>query len=253
MSRLQKVLPWVGVLLCVLSGGALHAEEVTVAVAANFSAPVQKIAATFTAATGHKATVVVGSTGKLYAQIKNGAPFQVLLSADDETPTRLSKEGTAVSGSQFTYATGRLVLWSRQTGLVDAKGEVLRSGRFDHLALADPKLAPYGAAAVDVMAKLGLTASLQPKLVQGESIGQAYQFVFSGNAALGFVALSQVMVEGKLIEGSAWVAPAAMHSPLRQDAIVLNAGKDSVAAAAFMAFLRSDAAKAVIRSFGYEV
>lgn len=252
MTSWQKVLRWVGVLL-VLSCSALHAEEVTVAVAANFSAPVQKIAAAFATATGHKATVVVGSTGKLYAQIKNGGPFHVLLSADDETATRLGKEGAGVAASQFTYATGRLVLWSRQAGVVDDKGEVLRSGRFEHLALADPKLAPYGAAAVDVMAKLGLTASLQPKLVQGESIGQAYQFVFSGNAALGFVALSQVMVEGKVAEGSAWVVPAHLHSPLRQDAIVLNAGKDNAAAAAFMAFLRSDAARALIRSFGYEV
>ena len=252
MTSLQKVLRWVAVLV-VLSGSALHAEEVTVAVAANFSAPMQKIVAAFAAATGHKAVVVTGSTGKLYAQIKNGAPFQVLLSADDEIPTRLGKEGVGVAASQFTYATGRLVLWSRQAGVVDDKGEVVRSGRFDHLALADPKLAPYGAAAVDVMAKLGLTASLQPKLVQGESIGQAYQFVFSGNAALGFVALSQVMVEGKVAEGSAWVVPAHLHSPLRQDAIVLNAGKNNAAAAAFMAFLRSDAAKALIRSFGYEV
>ncbi len=252
MVLLKPLLRWAAA-LALLAGQALHAEEVTVAVAANFSAPAQKIATAFAAATGHKATVVVGSTGKLYAQIKNGAPFQVLLSADDETPTRLGKEGAGVAGSQFTYATGRLVLWSRQAGVVDDKGEVLRGGQFAHLALADPKLAPYGAAAVDVMAKLGLTASLQPKLVQGESIGQVYQFVFSGNAALGFVALSQVMVEGKIAQGSAWVVPANLHSPLRQDAIVLNAGKDSAAVAAFMAFLRSDAAKAVIRSFGYEV
>jgi len=255
MNLLQKFLRGAGVyaLLASLASGALHAEEVTVAVAANFSAPAQKIAAAFAAATGHKAIVVVGSTGKLYAQIKNGAPFQVLLSADDETPTRLGKERVGVAASQFTYATGRLVLWSRQAGVVDDKGEVLRSGQFAHLALADPKLAPYGAAAVDVMSKLGLTASLQPKLVQGESIGQAYQFVFTGNATLGFVALSQVMVQGKITEGSAWVVPASMHSPLRQDAIVLNAGKNSAAASAFMAYLRSDAAKAVIRSFGYDV
>ena len=255
MNLLQKFLRGASVyaLLASLASGALHAEEVTVAVAANFSAPAQKIAAAFAAATGHKAIVVVGSTGKLYAQIKNGAPFQVLLSADDETPSRLGKEGAGVAASQFTYATGRLVLWSRQAGVVDDKGEVLRSGQFAHLALADPKLAPYGAAAVDVMSKLGLTASLQPKLVQGESIGQAYQFVFTGNATLGFVALSQVMVEGKITEGSAWVVPASMHSPLRQDAIVLNAGKNSAAASAFMAYLRSDAAKAVIRSFGYDV
>lgn len=249
---MNTLLRW-ALALTLLAGQVLHAEEVTVAVAANFSAPVQKIATAFAAATGHKATVVVGSTGKLYAQIKNGAPFQVLLSADDETPTRLAKEGAGLAASQFTYATGRLVLWSRQAGVVDDKGEVLRSGRFEHLALADPKLAPYGAAAVEVMAKLGVASSLQGKLVQGESIGQAYQFVSTGNAALGFVALSQVMVEGKVAEGSAWVVPAALHSPLRQDAIVLNAGKDSAAAVAFMAFLRSDAAKAVIRNFGYEV
>lgn len=255
MNFRQKILHGARVLalLAPFASGALHAEEVIVAVAANFSAPVQKIAAAFATTTGHKATVVVGSTGKLYAQIKNGAPFQVLLSADDEAPRRLGKEGSAVAASQFTYATGRLVLWSRQAGVVDDKGEVLRGGRFDHLALADPKLAPYGAAAVEVMTKLGLAASLQPKLVQGESIGQAYQFAVTGNAALGFVALSQVMVDGKIAQGSAWVVPAAMHSPLRQDAIVLNTGKDKAAATAFMAFLRSDAAKAVIRSFGYEV
>lgn len=251
MPPITSILRWAGV-LSLLASSALHAEEVTVAVAANFSAPVQKIATAFAAATGHKATVVVGSTGKLYAQIKNGAPFQVLLSADDETPTRLGKEGAGVAVSQFTYATGRLVLWSRQSDVVDDKGEVLRSGRFEHLALADPKLAPYGAAAVEVMTKLGVAASLSPKLVQGESIGQAYQFVSTGNATLGFVALSQVMVDGKIAEGSAWVVPTNLHTPLRQDAIVLNAGKDNVAAVAFMAFLRSDAAKAVIRSFGYE-
>ncbi|MDR7304929.1 molybdate ABC transporter substrate-binding protein [Rhodoferax saidenbachensis] len=251
MTPIKSILRWAGV-LALLASNALHAEEVTVAVAANFSAPVQKIAAAFAAATGHKATVVVGSTGKLYAQIKNGAPFQVLLSADDETPTRLGKEGAGVAASQFTYATGRLVLWSRQSGVVDDKGEVLRSGRFEHLALADPKLAPYGAAAVEVMTKLGVAASLGPKLVQGESIGQTYQFVSSGNATLGFVALSQVMVDGKIAEGSAWVVPTNLHTPLRQDAIVLNAGKDNAATAAFMVFLRSDAAKAVIRSFGYE-
>lgn len=250
VTPMKKILRW-ACALAVLASSALYAAEVTVAVAANFSAPVQKIAAAFAAATGHKATVVVGSTGKLYAQIKNGAPFQVLLSADDETPTRLGKEGAGVAASQFTYATGRLVLWSRQSGVVDDKGEVLRSGRFEHLALADPKLAPYGAAAVEVMSKLGLTASLNPKLVQGESIGQAYQFVYTGNATLGFVALSQVMLDGKIAEGSAWVVPATLHTPLRHDAIVLNAGKDNAAAAAFMAFLRSDAAKAVIRSFGY--
>lgn len=230
-----------------------QADEVTVAVAANFSAPAQKIATAFAAATGHKASVVVGSTGKLYAQIKNGAPFGVLLSADDETPRRLAQEGAGVAASQFTYATGRLVLWSRQAGLVDGKGDVLQGTAFNHLSIADPKVAPYGAAAIEVMTKLGVLPKLQGRLVQGESIGQAHQFVASGNAQLGFVALSQVMQDGKIAEGSAWVVPANMHTALKQDAIVLTAAKDNAAALAFVAYLRSDATKTLIRSYGYEV
>ncbi len=243
---------WVTWVLALLALSA-RAEEVTVAVAANFSAPAQKIATAFAAATGHKATVVVGSTGKLYAQIKNGAPFQILLSADDETPSRLAREGAGVGSSQFTYATGRLVLWSRQAGLVDDKGAVLQGTAFNHLSVADPRGAPYGAAAMEVLNKLGLLPKVQGRLVQGESIGQAHQFVASGNAQLGFVALSQVMQDGKITEGSAWVVPASMHTPLKQDAIVLAPAKDSVAAQAFMAYLRSDASKALIRGYGYEV
>lgn len=230
-----------------------QADEVTVAVAANFSAPAQKIATAFAAATGHKATVVVGSTGKLYAQIKNGAPFGVLLSADDETPRRLAQEGAGVPTSQFTYATGRLVLWSRQAGLVDDKGDVLQGTAFNHLSIADPKVAPYGAAAMEVMTKLGVLPKVQARLVQGESIGQAHQFVASGNAQLGFVALSQVMQDGKITEGSAWVVPANMHTALKQDAIVLTTAKDNAAALAFVAYLRSDATKTLIRGYGYEV
>ena len=236
-----------------LGGIGLHAEEVTVAVAANFTVPAQKIVAAFAAATGHSAKLVPGSTGKLYAQIKNGAPFQVLLSADDETPKRLAQEGAALASTEFTYATGRLVLWSKQPGLVDPKGAVLMGNGFSRLAVADPKLAPYGAAAMEVLAKLGLQAQVQARLVQGENIGQTYQFVFSGNAPLGFVALSQVMVDGKVQEGSAWVVPEQLHTPIRQDAIVLNAGKGNAAASAFVDYLRSEPAKAVMRSFGYDV
>jgi molybdate transport system substrate-binding protein len=240
-------------LWCMASGVLARAAEVTVAVAANFSAPAQKLVAAFAAATGHQAKLVVGSTGKLYAQVKNGAPFQVFLSADDATPRRLVSEDLAVAGSQITYATGRLVLWSRQAGRVDAQGVVLKQGNFAHLALADPKLAPYGAAAMDVLGYLGLQTALQPKLVQGESIGQTFQFVSSGNAEMGFVALSQVMQDGKIPEGSAWVVPASMHAALKQDAVLLQRGKDNAAAAAFLTYLRSDAAKAVVRSYGYEV
>ena len=192
------------------------------------------------------------ATGKFYAQITNGAPFDVFLAADDSTPAKLEKEGSAVSGSRFTYATGKLVLWSAQPGVVDAQGEVLKKNTFRKLAIAAPKLAPYGAAAVETMTKLGLMAALEPKLVTGESIGQAFGFVSTGNAELGFVALSQVFEGGKLKSGSAWVVPANLHSPIRQDAVLLTRGKDNKAAQALMAFLKTDKAKAVIRSFGYQ-
>jgi molybdate transport system substrate-binding protein len=233
--------------------GLAQAAEVSVAVASNFTAPAQKIAAAFERDTGHKAVLAFGATGKFYAQIKNGAPFQVLLAADGATPARLEKEGLALAGSRFTYATGRLVLWSPQPALVDDKGDVLRTGGFAHLAIANPKLAPYGLAAVETLGKLGLLAALQPRLVQGENIGQAYQFVATGNAALGFVALSQVMSEGRITQGSAWVIPAQWHTPIRQDAVLLATANDNPAALAWVTFLKSDKARAIIRSFGYEL
>ena len=228
-----------------------QAGEVTVAVAANFTAPMQKIAHAFEQDTGHKALLAFGSTGKFFAQIKNGAPFAVLLSADDETPVRLEKEGLAVAGTRLTYATGRLALWSKQANFVDDKGEVLRSNRFDKLALADPKLAPYGAAAMEVISKLGVQAHVKPKLVQGESIGQTYQFVSTENAQLGFVALSQIWLDGRISQGSAWVVPQSMHTPLKQDAVLLQAGKDNPAAHALLAYLQGDRAKTMIRQYGY--
>ncbi|WP_298620109.1 molybdate ABC transporter substrate-binding protein [uncultured Zoogloea sp.] len=231
---------------------AAQADEVSVAVAANFTAPMQKIAADFEKATGHKAQLVFGSTGKFYAQIKSGAPFQVLLAADDETPARLVKEGDGVAGSQFTYAIGKLVLWSPKPGFVDDKGEVLKSGRFEHLSIANPKLAPYGLAAVETLKALGLADALQPKLVTGESITQAQQFVVSGNAELGFIAFAQIHKDGKLIDGSYWLVPGKYHTPIRQDAVVLDKGKASAAAAALMGYLKSPAAVAVIRAYGYE-
>ena len=243
----------VGVLAVASLAGLARAAEVNVAVAANFTAPMQKIAAAFEQDTGHKAILSFGSTGKFYAQIKNGAPFQVLLSADDQTPARLEREGQGVLGTRFTYAVGKLVLWSRQPGLVDDKGDVLRTGRFNRVALADPKLAPYGAAAVQVLGGLGLMSSLAPKFVQGENIAQTYQFVATGNAEIGFVALSQVFADGKLTQGSAWMIPAKLHAPIRQDAVLLGPGKDNAAAAALMAYLRSDKVRAVIRSFGYDL
>lgn len=231
--------------------GAAHADTVSVAVAANFTAPMQKIAAAFEADTGHKAELSFGATGKFYAQITHGAPFQVLLSADDTTPARLEREGKAVAHSRFTYAIGTLVLWSAQPGTVDAKGDVLKSGDFKHLAIANPKLAPYGAAALQVMEKLDVATALQPRLVQGENIAQTFQFVSTGNAQLGFVALSQVMADGKIRSGSAWQVPASLHDPIRQDAVLLTPGKDSTAASALLTYLRGDKARSILRSYGY--
>ena len=234
-----------------LSGALAQAGEVTVAVAANFTAPMQKIAQAFEQDTGHKAQLAFGATGKFYAQIKNGAPFAVLLAADDETPARLEKEGLAVAGARFTYATGRLALWSKSPNLVDEKGEVLRSNSFNKIAIADPKLAPYGMAAMEVIYKLGVQANVVPKLVQGESIGQTYQFVSTENAQLGFVALSQISIGGRITQGSAWIVPQNMHAPLKQDAVLLNAGKDNAAAQALLKYLQGDTAKAIITRYGY--
>ncbi len=237
-------------LLAALAASA-HADEVSVAVAANFTAPMQKIAAEFEKDSGHKAVLSFGATGKFYAQINNGAPFGILLAADDTTPAKLAQEGKGVAASRFTYAIGQLVLWSKQAGYVDDKGAVLKMGDYRHIAIANPKLAPYGLAAMETLKNLGLTDQVTPKIVQGENIGQTYQFAASGNAQLGFVALSQVMEDGKLREGSAWMVPSAMHEPIRQDAIVLSSAKDNAAATALMQYLQGDKARAIIRSYGY--
>ena len=228
------------------------AAEVKAAVAANFGAPMKRIAEKFEESTGHKVVISVGATAKFYAQITNGAPFDVLLSADDETPLRLEKEGFSEAGSRFTYATGRLVLWSAKPGLVDDKGAVLMRNDFKHLAIAAPKLAPYGAATMEALTKLGRLASLQAKLVMGESIGQTFSMVSSGNAELGFVAVSQAFEDGQLKSGSAWVVPANLHSPLKQDAVLLSRGRSNPAALQLLAFLKSDQARAIMNSFGYE-
>ena len=229
----------------------LQAAELRVAVAANFTAPMKKIAEAFEQETGHTLALSFGSTGKFYAQIKHGAPFEVLFAADDETPARLEREGEGVAGSRFTYAIGKLVLWSTQPGLVDDQGEVLRSGAFERIALADPKLAPYGAAALQTLNALGLADALARKFVQGENIGQTYQFVATRNAPLGFVALSQVFADGRVTEGSAWIVPQTLYAPIRQDALILARGKDNAAAAELMRYLQGEAAKAVIRAYGY--
>jgi len=234
---------------------ALHvpavAGEVQVAVAANFAGPIAPLAEAFTAATGHVVKTSSGATGKFYTQIAAGAPFDVLLSDDDETPKKLIAEGHAVAGSNVTYAIGKLVLWSAQPGVVDDQGQVLAAGKFNHLSIANPKTAPYGAAAMEVIKARGLAGSLTPKLVTGESLAQAFQFVSTGNAELGFVALSQVAVPGKPVTGSYWLVPPSLYGEIRQDAVLLKLGADNPAAAALLAYLKTEPARKLIRSYGY--
>ncbi|MEK7245652.1 MAG: molybdate ABC transporter substrate-binding protein [Pseudomonadota bacterium] len=228
------------------------AEDVQVAVAANFAPPMKAIAAAFEKSTGHKAFLAFGSTGKFHAQIVNGAPFDVFLAADAATPAKLEREGAALPGSRFTYAIGKLVLWSAKPNFVDATGEILKSGSFNRVALAAPKLSPYGAAAIEALENLGLKDALRPKFVQGENIAQVYQFVATGNADLGFVALSQVYRDGKLGAGSGWIVPANLHAPIRQDAVILSRAGNNPAALSLAEFLKGEKARAIVTSHGYD-
>ena len=228
-----------------------EADEVQVAVAANFLAPLQEIAKSFEKETGHQTLITSGATGQLFTQIQHGAPFEVMISADAKTPKKLVKNELALVDSQFTYARGKLVLWSVDPALVDASGAVLKTGKFKHLAIANPKTAPYGTAAMEALDKLGLSASLKSKLVEGENISQAKQFVDTGNAEVGFVALSQIYKDGKITKGSAWVVPLDLYAPLYQDAVLLKKGEDNPAATALLNYLKSDKAKAIMTTYGY--
>lgn len=248
MKKLKRGL--VAVAMATANTTALSA-DVQVAVAANFAAPMQRIAAAFERDSGHRALLSFGATGKLYAQLTNGAPFEILLAADQRTPARLEEAGYALPGSRFTYAVGRLVLWSSAAGFLGDGAEVLKAGDFRHLAIANPKTAPYGAAAIQTMKALGVLAAIQPRLVTGENITQAYQFVATGNAELGFVALSQVTNETALSGGSAWSVPADLYDQIRQDAVVLKSGGENPAVAALAAYLKGEDAAAIIRSYGY--
>lgn len=230
-----------------LAGGSVRAEEINVAVAANFTEAATEIAAAFQAATGHRALLSFGSTGQLFTQITQNAPFDVFLAADSARPARAVKEGLAVAGTNFTYAIGKLVLWSADPSLVTDE-TVLSSDGFTRIALANPETAPYGAAAVEVMRNLGAHDLLEPKFVRGNSIAQTYQFVATGNAELGFVALSQLA--GRT-EGSAWIVPDDLYAPIRQDAVLLNNGAGNPAAQAFVGFLKGPEAAAIIARYGY--
>ena len=234
-----------------LATQAAHADQAYVAVAANFAEPMKAVQAVLEKTTAHRLKVSVGATGKLYAQISNGAPFDVFLSADTKTPEALEKEGLALRGSRFTYATGKLVLWSADAKRVDDQGQILKHPALGKVAYAHPKLAPYGTAALEVMDQLGLASVLAPKLVQGESIGQAYTFAYSGNADVGFVALAQVLEHGKLKGGSMWLIPQTLYAPLHQDAVVLQRAAHNEAALALVQLLKSPTIKDLIRSYGY--
>ncbi|OYW39500.1 MAG: molybdate ABC transporter substrate-binding protein [Hydrogenophilales bacterium 12-61-10] len=227
-----------------------HADQASIAVAANFNAPMKALQPLFEKATGHALVLSSGATGKFYAQIKNGAPFDVLLAADDETPKRLQREGDALRTQ--TYAIGKLALWSADPKTIDGSDAVLKANQFKHVAVANPKLAPYGAAAMQVLAKLGLSEAVRDKQVTGENIGQTHQFVVSGNAEIGFLALSQIMQNGKLTSGSAWLIPSSYYTPIRQDAALLKHGAGNPAAQALLDFLRTPAAQKLIRGYGYD-
>lgn len=239
--------------LALLFVGGVSADEVKVAVAANFTAPMQAIAPAFEKASGHKLVASFGATGQFYAQIKNGAPFDVLLAADDTTPARLESEGATVPGSRFTYAIGSLVLWSADASYLDGTDAALKAGQFRHLSLANPKAAPYGLTAMQVLNKLGLSDTVKSKLVEGQNITQAHQFVSTGNAELGFVALSQVYKDGQISSGSAWIVPNTMYDPIKQDAVILKQGANNPAAAALVEYLKGPEAARVIESFGYKL
>lgn len=242
---MRKIL--VAVVALFAPAGMAHAADVNIAVAANFTDAAKEIGAAFAAKTGHKAVFSFGATGQLYTQITQDAPFTVFLSADDTTPAKAAKEGFAVPESVFTYAIGKLVLWGK-TKEVTAREEVLKAGAFNKLSIANPKTAPYGAAAIETLTKLGILDAVKPKIVEGQNITQAFQFVDTANAELGFVALSQII---KTTEGTRWEVPEALYTPIRQDAALLKKGASDEGAKAFIAFLKGPEAAAVIKSYGY--
>ena len=249
MKRLWNGLLRIGCLYCSVAGAL--AGEVQVAVASNFSKPMTEIAALFRAQTGHEAKLSFGSSGKFTAQIRYGAPFEVLLSADTDKPAVLIKNGLADPGSVFTYAEGALALWSANPDYIKTDAAILKDGDFRHIALANPELAPYGVAAEQVLQYLALTESLKERVVMGENISQAFQFVQTGNAELGFVAVSQIMQQGEVTSGSAWIVPPAYYQPIKQDAVLLKKGLDNPVAAELLDFLRNETVNQVLQAYGY--
>jgi molybdate transport system substrate-binding protein len=240
-------------MVCGVASSSVQAAEVSVAAASNFAVPLERIAVLFQKESGHTLKVSSAASGKLYAQIKSGARFDVFLSADEELPRSLLQDGSAVAGSRVVYATGRLVLWSAQPGLVDEKGAVLNKGNFNMLAIANPVFSPYGVAAKETLTKLTMWNSIQRKLDKGDDLAQTYQLAATERDDLAFIALSQVMRDGKVSDGSWWLVPPEMHKPILQNAVLLSGAKDKEAAKAFLTFLKSEKARGVMRGFGYEV
>jgi len=241
------------VILFSLVSAPVYSGEINVAVASNFAAPMERIVALFQKESGYTVKISLGSSGKLYSQIKSGSPFDLLLSADETIPKRLIQDGQAIGSSRFVYALGKMVLWSPQPGFVDVRGAVLNKGNFTKLAIADPKFSPYGLAAKETLEKLVMWNAMQEKLIKGENVTQTYQLAASENADLAFISLSQVMRDGKIADGSWWLVPSEMHNPIRQSAVMLAGAKDKIAAQAFLDFLKSNKAIAIIRNFGYEL
>lgn len=238
--------------LMTLLGSSALAGEVTVAVASNFLNPFKQLIPVFQKQSGHSVRTVSGSTGKLYAQILHGAPFDIFLAADSARPRLLGESGHAVPATQFTYAQGKIVLWSADPRRISTEGKsILHRREFKHLALANPKTAPYGKAVVTALQRLKLWESLSPMIVQGENISQTFQFVATGNAEVGFVALSQVLDPRMKIKGSQWVVPENLYDPIDQDAVLLTRGQSQPAAQALLQFLKSDTARVLIQSYGY--
>ncbi len=246
LSRLAFVVP---ALVVCLSGPSAFAEQTSVAVAANFTGPAKEIAVAFKEKTGHEAVLSFGASGPFYAQIEQGAPFEVFLSADDERPKMAVEKGFAVPESRFTYAIGKLALWSKNASLTLGE-DTLRAGKFEKISLANPAAAPYGVAAVETMKALNVYDTLQPKIVLGGSIAQAFQFTETGNAEVGFVALSQII---NVKEGSRWVVPQNLYTPILQDTVLLKTGMNNAAAKAFLDFLKGPEARAIIERHGYEI
>ncbi len=239
-----------------LSGVAsslVYAVELNIAVESSFAVPMERIVAHYQKASGNSVKVNLDSSAKFYAQIKNGAAFDILISADESMPKRLVQEGLATGGSRFVFATERLVLWSALPDFVDAKGAVLNKGSFNKLAIADPKLSSYGLASKETLEKLVMWNSIQEKLVKGENITRAFQLAATENADLAFIGLSQIMREGQITEGSWWVVPPEVHGPVRQSAVMLSSSKNVADAKAFLDFLKSKKVEMIIHNFGYEL